>query len=267
MKRIHLFEFMDLNWYPKVLRNIQTNILQVIMKTTKAFDHTIPYIQSIIESTGNKTIIDLCSGASGPWERIYKKLPDEHINILLSDKYPNINIFQAIKKRSDNRIGYIGESIDVLSTEYSKDITYTIFTGFHHFRPNEIKMFLGDIQKNESSICIFDYVPNKLLIILLTPITIIISFLQFYILSFLVRPYTVQQLLFTNIIPIVPIVSAWDGFVSGLRKYSKKELIKIIGTLKSKNYNWIVENDTQLSKGTPLVYLLGYKNKENKAVI
>ncbi|MBN2531409.1 MAG: hypothetical protein JXB88_00885 [Spirochaetales bacterium] len=66
MKRIHLFEFMDLSWFPDIFRKMQTNILQIIMTRTKAFDYAIPYMIKELENTDTNIIVDLCSGASGP---------------------------------------------------------------------------------------------------------------------------------------------------------------------------------------------------------
>ena len=257
MKHVHLFEFMDLKWYPYVLLKIQTKILQVIMTRTAGFDYTVPYINSIIEKTGEHKIIDLCSGASGPWLRIYKNLSADKTEILLTDKYPNIRMFKDIKRLTEGKIDYIEKSIDALNIP--KDLTgiRTIFTGFHHFRRREVKHILLDAQKKRQPICIFDYVPSKILTILLFPITFVISILQFYFFSFLARPFSFTQLLFTNIVPIIPLISAWDGFVSGLRKYGKNELVEIVQEIKVENYKWELGEDRNLSRITPLVYLTG----------
>ena len=74
MDRVHLFEFMDLKWYPNILRMLQTNILQVIMTRTPAFDVLVPYLDRLLQQTNSHRIVDLCSGASGPWLRLYSKL-------------------------------------------------------------------------------------------------------------------------------------------------------------------------------------------------
>jgi hypothetical protein len=248
---------MDLPWYPGVFRRLQTNILQVIMTRTPAFDYSLPYITRVMEKTGMKEIIDLCSGASGPWLRLYKQLTDKDIHIILTDKYPNNKMFKAIKKQTNGKIDYIENSIDALEVpDHIKGIR-TIFTGFHHFKPGEVKKILKDAMDKKKAICIFDYVPNKLLTLLLFPVTFIISVLQFYFLSFFVRPFSFMQLLFTNIIPVVPVIAAWDGFVSGMRKYGAHALKEIIKELHSPEYTWEVGTDNSLSKATPLTYLIG----------
>mgnify|MGYP001304198644 FL=1 len=266
MKRMHLFEFMDLKWYPDFLRKPQTNILQVIMTRTSAFDYAIPYIDNVVRKTNTNRIVDLCSGASGPWLRLVNKLECANVQIILTDKYPNFEMFKIIKKQTNGKIDFIEHPIDALEVPENITGIRTIFTGFHHFRPTEVKKLLNDAQDKNQALCIFDYVPNKTLTMVLFPVTFIISLLQFYFLSFLVRPLSLTQVLFTNIIPLVPIVSAWDGFVSALRKYDADELKEIVNSLGSPNYKWEVGTDTHLSKAAPLTYLMGFPNPDEKEI-
>jgi hypothetical protein len=266
MRRLHLFEFMDLKWYPDILRKLQTNILQVIMTRTTAFDYAIPYIDSIMEKANTNKIIDLCSGASGPWLRLVNKLKDANAQIVLTDKYPNIEMFKIIKKQTKGKIDFIEHPIDALEVSETIPGIRTIFTGFHHFKQAEVKKLLRDAQDKNQALCIFDYVPNKMLTVALFPVTFIISLLQFYFVSFLVRPLSFKQVLFTNIIPLVPIASAWDGFVSALRKYDAGELKEIVNSLSSPDYKWEVGTDTNLSKAVPLTYLIGLPKNGGKAM-
>jgi len=262
MKRVHLFEFMDLNWFPQFLRKIQTNILQTIMLRTKAFDYAIPYIESELLKDNQNTIIDLCSGASGPWLRLINKISIKNVNLILTDKFPNIEMFKVIKEQSNGKISYIDKPIDVLDISNELSGIKTIFTGFHHFKPTEVYKIIRNAKDRNDNICIFDYVPDKLLTIILFPITFIISFFQFYFLSFLVKPVTFVQILFTNILPVIPIIAAWDGFVSSLRKYSKKELEKLLYDLNDSNYEIKIGEDFNLTKATPMVYLIGTPSKK-----
>jgi len=45
MKRIHLFEFTDLPWYPDVFRRIQTDYLQFVASLGSGHKHLIPLFQ------------------------------------------------------------------------------------------------------------------------------------------------------------------------------------------------------------------------------
>lgn len=257
MKRIHWFEFMDLAWYPRALRKYQTNILQALMTRTKAFDCVVPYVDTALQSAGGPSIVDLCSGSSGPWLRLLGQLKTPSAKLILTDKYPNVEQFRQIRDSSGGRVSFVESSVDALAVPSSLVGLRTIFTAFHHFREAEVESILRDAMEQGQPIAAFDYAPNKVLTLVLSPLTFVISFVQFYVLSFFARPMSFSHLLFTNIIPIVPLVSAWDGFVSGLRKYDANTLREISERLKRPGYQWEVGNDHTLSRSTPLVYLLG----------
>jgi hypothetical protein len=257
MKRMHLFEFMDLSWYPKLLRDLQTNILLAIMTRSPAFDSAVPYIDGLLEQTESHQVIDLCSGASGPWPRLVGKLAFPDARVLLSDKYPNVRMFTEIEDQTRGRVTGATYSVDALQVPASLQGVRTIFTAFHHFREQEIDLILADAQAQGQALCVFDYVPNKVMVLALSPLTFVISFLQFFFLSFTVRPFTWKQLLFTNILPIVPIVAAWDGFVSAMRKYDAEALRSIVTGRDTATYTWEVGTDRSYSQATPLTYLVG----------
>jgi len=257
MKRMHLFEFMDLKWYPSILRNLQTNILQVIMTRSPAFDPAIPHIDRLLQRTGQDRIIDLCSGASGPWPRISKKLTSDDVKILLTDKYPNAAMFAELEVRSDGLMTGVTRSVDARAVPEDIAGIRTIFTAFHHFREREVETILSDAQTKGQALCVFDYVPNKVLALAFSPFAFIVSILQFYFLSFAVRPFSWKQLVFTNLIPIVPIVSAWDGFVSSMRKYDVETLKRIVRGRDTPTYTWEVGTDASYSRATAMTYLLG----------
>lgn len=75
-----------------------------------------------------------------------------------------------------------------------------------------------------------------------------------------VRPLNWKQLLFTYLIPVVPLCYAWDGQVSIVRMYTMKDLHVLLEGLDTTDYNWqkgkaFKENKKQL--GTFLMGLPG----------
>ena len=154
---------MDLSWYPRFLRKIQTNILQMIMLHSNAFYFSIPFIESQLDEDKHETIVDLCSGSSGPWLRSLNKMSNSNINPVLTDKCPNVEMFKIIKTKSNGKISYMEISVNALNTPADLAGLKTIFTGFHYFKPNEV---------------------YEIMILVLFPLTFIVSFFQFYFLSF-----------------------------------------------------------------------------------
>jgi hypothetical protein len=73
-----------------------------------------------------------------------------------------------------------------------------------------------------------------------------------------IRPFKIGRIIFTYIIPIVPLVVMWDGVVSSLRTYSVEELKAIVASLNnSETYDWDID---KVKSGVGVViYLLGTK--------
>ncbi len=49
---------------------------------------------------------------------------------------------------------------------------------------------------------------------------------------------TVRQLVFTYIVPIIPLCFAWDGAVSYARTYTLDDLDELLSGLRSEDYRW-----------------------------
>ena len=76
-----------------------------------------------------------------------------------------------------------------------------------------------------------------------------------------VRPLTFSQLFFTYIIPIIPIIYAWDGQASLMRTYSFKDLESIIEELDNNKYSWEIDDALKKSGKKAGYYVFGYPLK------
>ena len=115
MKRYHLFEFNDQPWLPAIFRNFLTDILQYHLTSSKVYQPALPLIREVLQKTGYKTVIDLCSGASGPWLTIADQLRAEDgnpVDIFLTDKYPNLNLGLTVKNIGHKNLRFVKTSVD-----------------------------------------------------------------------------------------------------------------------------------------------------------
>ena len=73
-----------------------------------------------------------------------------------------------------------------------------------------------------------------------------------------IRPFRWGRLVFTYLIPILPLLCLWDGIVSCLRSYSARELRELVRDLESDDYAWDVGE--LRFPGTPVTvaYLMGW---------
>src|SRR5271163_2380597 len=103
MRRIHLFEFHDQTWFPSSFRHYVTDALQFGFNLRKVYAPIAPRLQSLLDSTGSCSIVDLCSGGGGPWLDLSSKLQcraqqskSDNLEITLTDKYPNLEAFRNV---------------------------------------------------------------------------------------------------------------------------------------------------------------------------
>lgn len=128
----------------------------------------------------------------------------------------------------------------------------TQFLSFHHFKPKDAQQILQNAIDTNSSIAIFEgqerSVPS-IIAMILSPISVLLT-------TPFIRPFKIGRIIFTYLIPIVPILVLWDGVVSSLRTYSVKEMNELISKLNNKeNFSW--EVGKVKSGPAKILYLVG----------
>lgn len=257
MGRIHLFEFEDQKWFPTILRNYGTDFLQFLSNKTKMYKPIIPIIEKGLQKSKTNQIVDLCSGGGGGliWlnTELKKNIPD--LKIILTDIYPNIPAFKLTKKKADN-FEFIEKPIDARNVPTELKGLRTQFLSLHHFKPTDAKQILQSAINSKNSIAIFEAQERSLPSI----IAMIFSPLSVLLTTPFIRPFKIGRIIFTYLIPIVPLFVMWDGIVSSLRTYSVKEMNELVENLnETKNYDWEI-NKVKSGPGVVL-YLLGTKKE------
>ena len=257
MERIHLFEFEDLKWFPAFLRNYITDFLQFLSNQTKMYKPIIPIIKKGLEKSRTNQIIDLGSGGGGGliWLNSELKKDISNLKIILTDYYPNIAAFKFTKNQADN-FEYVEKSVDARDVPTELNGLRTQFLSLHHFRPDDAKKILQNAINSNSSIAIFEAqersVPS-IVAMLFSPISVFLT-------TPFIQPFKLGRIIFTYLVPIVPIIVLWDGVVSSFRTYSVKEMKELVSKLNgTENYDW--EIGKVKSGPSVILYLLG-TNKE-----
>lgn len=255
MGRVHLFEFEDQKWFPAFLRNYGTDFLQFLANKTKMYKPVIPILERGLQSSGTNQIIDLGSGGGGAWiwlnSELLNAVPD--LKILLTDYYPNIPAFQQTQQASEN-FKFEENSVDARHVPNDLKGLRTQFLSLHHFKRDDAQQILQNAVDAKQPIAIFEAQERSLPSILamaFSPITVLLT-------TPLIRPFKIGRLVFTYLIPIVPLFVLWDGIVSALRTYSVKEMKSLVASLEqTETYNWEI-NKVKSGPGVVL-YLLGTK--------
>ena len=263
MQHVHLFEFTDQSWYPSLFRRIQTDYLEFVTTRGAGHQNLVPLFARALQHAGTNEILDLCSGAAGPWKRLHTQLRQAGlpVNVTLTDKYPNPEVLQKWTALTKDGITYLPEPVDALHIPSHLPGMRTIFEGFHHFKPEQARLVLQDAVDKRLAVGIFEaslVPPQGLVIFLLSPLMTILGYI--FATPFIL-PRTWSRFVWTYLLPIVPLATCWDGLVSFLRVYSPKDLKQLTGKLYRDDYQWEIG---QASTGTPLfvfTYLVGYPRK------
>lgn len=249
MKRFHLIEIHEQIWCPAPIRNAATDYLQFAITFGNVYQPIFRHLKTALNKTGSRKIIDLCSGGGGAWVSLKKEFADTEIT--LTDFYPNLAAFRELKEH--HGLYFQEDSINALDVPENLKGFRTMFTAFHHFRPAQAREILRDAANKNCGIGIFEATPRNLktlLIMLLTPIFVLL-------LTPKIRPFRLSRIVFTYLIPIVPIVVLFDGIVSVLRTYTPDELKEFTHDL-GDDYIWEIGEERSEKSPIPIIYLIGY---------
>ncbi len=158
MRRLHLFEIEDQTWFPAAIRDGLTDFLRFIWETGRVHRPVLPVLRKAMETTGAERIVDLCSGGSGPVRLLQEDLEKDGLTlaVVMTDKFPNHEAFERTKVLSGGKVDYIAESVDATAVPEELKGFRTLFTSFHHFRPETARQILVDAAAKGQPIGIFE---------------------------------------------------------------------------------------------------------------
>lgn len=261
MKRIHLFEFEDFAWFPHWIRKCLTQYIVAVHGLLDTPQKLAEILDPLIKKTGQKKIIDLCSGSGGPMPSVNEQLKDkfgyQDLQLVLSDLYPNLSVADTINNKED-KISYETTPVNAANVDSNLKGIRTMVCSMHHMRPSVAKAILSNAQADQQPICIYEISDNsfpKWIWWAVLPI----NFLMVLFVTPLVRPMTWQQIVFTYFIPVLPVFIAWDGAVSNARTYTLEDMDILLSDLRTDEYQW--ETGSVEGKGGNKLYLRGYPLK------
>ena len=221
MRRVHLFELEDQSWFPATIRDLATDYLHFLETALKLDGVLVPLVERALREGHATRIVDLCSGGSGPVPSLVRALNERGlpVAVTLTDLYPNIHAFEQIAAATDARITFATEPVDARAVPPSLSGLRTMFNAFHHLAPDDARSVLHAAAAARQPIAIFEVSERswRTIPVVLTPIMV-------WLVTPFMRPFLWRRLLWTYLIPLVPLTCLWDGIVSQLRAYTVDEL-------------------------------------------
>lgn len=256
MRRFHGVELEDLSWFPSVLRQAGMAYLRFAARVSGQAEQIRPVILRALERSGEKEILDLCSGGGGPLLAVVGEMEaaGDPVRVTLSDRFPDPGGQQVVRESGLDTVRYETEPVDAFEVSAERPGLRTLFNGFHHFRPAEAERVLAATVEARKPIAVIEVLQRRLLTVvglLFSPIIVLC------VVPFL-RPFRLAWIPFTYVIPIIPLFVLWDGVMSSLRIYDEDELLAMAGAADPDDtFEWSVESIEMKPAPVPGIAFVG----------
>jgi len=234
--RLHLVEFTDMPGLPRPLRRWLGDYLRGIVTLTRLFEPAAAHIAGLLSATGGDQIVDLCSGAGGPWPALARPVEaalGRPVKVLLTDLHPDADTWAWLE--ASDSAGVSGHPGSVPAD----DVPATL-PGVRTVFDDAVKQgvpFLAAEAVERSALGFAGVLLSPILVWAVTPF---------------LRPLSLSRLLLTYLVPIVPLMVLWDGIVSVLRCYRPDELRALTAGLDDR-YDWRVERARRFGPAATLL--------------
>jgi hypothetical protein len=248
MRRLHLVELEDCAWVPAPVRDAAIAILDVGAERMAFYDGTLPALTAVLEQSSATALVDLCSGEGGPALRMRTLLrrTDHTVSLTLSDLHPSRTGGDRVAALADAEVRYHDGPVDAMAGGPAGAGVRTMFGALHHFRPDDVSRLIAGVVSRRQPLCFVDVAASpavrRLPVVAAVPAILLNAAMLVLValtLMPLVRPVRASYLALTYLLPIVPLLFAWDGTVSALRAYTAEEVLAIAKTVPgAEGYSW-----------------------------
>jgi hypothetical protein len=217
------------------VRDLATDYLEFIEARFGLAEAITPLVAGALRDAGATRIVDLCSGGGGPMAEVQRRLAALGVPapVTLTDRFPNRPAFERLARATPG-LAFVTEPVDARAVPPALRGLRTLCNAFHHFAPTDARAILGAAVEAGEGIAVFELserTPRAILGILLTPVAV-------WLATPFIRPFRWSRLLLTYLVPAVPLICLWDGFVSQWRAYTREELADLPRGLEATHYRW-----------------------------
>lgn len=256
LKRLSVGEIHDQPWCPAALRDTMTDFLQYSANQWEQYLPALPILCRFVERSRAERVVDLCSGGSGPWPRLSGALNGalgKELRIVLTDLYPNVAAFRGVCGSSGSVLDFHREPVDAGAIPKQLSGFRTLFTSFHHFDVRTGRAVLQSAVDAGEGIGVFEMTersPAAILAMLASPLFVLLH-------GITIRPFSWRRLIWTYLVPVVPLMVMLDGIASCLRSYTVRELDELTASLTGAQYHWEIGRIRGPRSPFPVTYAIG----------
>ena len=175
-------------------------------------------------------------------------------SVVLTDLYPDGEHVEQLAGPEDGLICAHAEPVDATSVPPELHGFRTICNAFHHFDPEMAQGILQDCVNQRQGVCVLELNERSPMAVL----TMIFAPLSLLLFTPFIKPFLVSRILLTYVLPLIPLLTLWDGLVSCFRIYSTRELRELVDRLDAPGYHWEIGRDRMPGAPTHMIHLVGY---------
>lgn len=266
MQRIHLVELEDLPWVPHLVRDGGRDVLDLLFGRLGFYRRLVGKLQGLVAATGERLLVDLCSGGGGGALAMWALL-DEHdrrdLQLVLSDRFPNAAAIARVDALGDPRVRYHPGPVDALAVPREFRGIRTMYSALHHFRPEDVQRLIQSAVDDRAPLAFFDVAASpqwRRMPLPLAPLAGLLNGAMLFpvplLLTPFVRPFRWSRVALTYALPAIPALFAWDGAVSAMRAYAPDELLALARAIRgADDYAW------EVAREGPALCLIGAPNQ------
>jgi len=238
MRRFQLGELHEQPWLPSCIREGVTESLSFLHRISGFYRKASKILFSWSRNLSSGDVLELGSGTGNSSREMAAALARKKKRtprICLSDLYPYTEQYKKHREQFPDVFTYEETPVDALHADVHRGTGIMICDAFHHFSPDQARKIVLNAQKKAEGLLIFETMERRLYWIFAclfcTLVVIPVS-------SLFIFPSSLRKLVFTLMIPVIPIVMAIDGVVSVFRMYTGEELADLTGQTGRNDFKW-----------------------------
>ena len=228
MKRKQVPQISNLSWFPNFLREDIHGFMTWFVNKVNAAQPFLPVIEEGLHYADKIVVVQMQFGAG----------------------------FETVDPLIDSKINR--SFVDRKNFKAREEGLYLIVNSFHQLKPEEARNMLAEISEKGYPVAVLEGNNDSLWqgfgMLVIVPLTVILT-------APFVKPFRFSRIIFTYLVPILPLITMIDGFLALFKLYTPKDLDELVRQLTTDNYTW-KSGKIDNGRGGKIIYLLGHPVKK-----
>jgi hypothetical protein len=226
LPRLQLFEFNDLPWVPRAVRDTVVESLSRALAWGRILDGLVPPFEAFLAATGATEVLEIGSGGGGPasiLSRAIARRGGVSPKFILTDLHPRLDAWARARDGQPGVIDFEPSSVDAthVPPALAEGRVRSVINVLHHFPRELASAVLEDAVRGAQGVFVAEGFERNPLMFANFAVAGVPAMLLNPILSPTDR---LAKAVLTWLSPAAIALALWDGFVSTMRIWSEEDL-------------------------------------------